>query len=312
VNLGAVYTTGGFCNFLLWAPNAERVNVHILSPVERIVSLTKVRNGYHHGLLGGVEPGSRYLYRLGEREFPDPASRSQPEGVHGPSEVIDPSFGWNDAEWRNISLEDYIIYEMHTGVFSADGTFDAVIPHMGYLKDLGINALELMPVAQFPGERNWGYDGVYPFAPQNSYGGPTGLKRLVNACHNHNIAAILDVVYNHTGPEGTHLHEFGPYLSERYRTPWGSAFNFDGEYSDEVRRFFIENALYWMEDFHFDALRLDALHAIFDASPKTFIEDLSSCVGERGAHLGKRTYLIGESADNNRKLITPPNWAASD
>ena len=168
-----------------------------------------------------------------------------------------------------------LLYELHVGTFSEEGTFDGVIAHLPELKELGITAIELMPVAQFPGARNWGYDGVYPFAVQDSYGGPAGLKRLVNAAHQHGLAVVLDVVYNHLGPEGNYLGEFAPYFTDRYRTPWGPALNFDGPHSDEVRRYFIENALYWQTEFHFDALRLDAVHAIRDFSAVPFLEDLA-------------------------------------
>ena len=168
-------------------------------------------------------------------------------------------FPWQDRHWFGIPLEDYVIYELHVGAFTPEGTFDAVIPHLDNLKELGVSAVELMPVAQFPGDRNWGYDGVDLFAVQNSYGGPQGLKRLVNACHERQLALVLDVVYNHLGPEGNYLAEYGPYFTDRYKTPWGSAINFDGPHSDEVRRFFIENALGWLTDYHVDALRLDAV-----------------------------------------------------
>ena len=221
----------------------------------------------------GVEAESLYLYRLdGHLDRPDPASSSQPQGVHGPSQVVDSRFPWQDDSWQGLPFDDYIIYELHVGVFTGEGTFDAVINHLDGLADMGITAIEMMPVAQFPGTRNWGYDGVYPFAVQNSYGGPQGLKRLVNACHQRGMAVVLDVVYNHVGPEGNYLEDFGPYFTARYQTPWGRALNFDGPHSDEVRRFFVENALRWVGEFHVDALRLDALHAILDTSPHPFIE----------------------------------------
>jgi maltooligosyltrehalose trehalohydrolase len=195
----------------------------------------------------GVNPGALYHYRLdGQTERPDPASRFQPQGVHGPSQVLDGDFPWDDADWSGLPLEDYIFYELHVGTFTPDGTFAAILAHLDELSALGITALQLMPVAQFPGERNWGYDGVFPFAVQDSYGGPHGLKQLVNACHQRGLAVVLDVVYNHLGPEGNYLGDFGPYFTDRYKTPWGLALNFDGPHSDEVRRFFIDNALYWI------------------------------------------------------------------
>ena len=194
---------------------------------------------------------------------------------------------------------------MHLGTFTEEGTFDAVIPYLEELKDLGITAIELMPVAQFPGDRNWGYDGVDLFAAQNSYGGPQSLKHLVDSCHARGLAVVLDVVYNHPGPEGDYLGDFGPYFTQRYRTPWGAALNFDGAYSDEVRRFFIENALYWITECHIDALRLDAVHAILDHAARTFIEDLVTAVQERAEQLNRRVYLIAESSSNDARLITP-------
>jgi maltooligosyltrehalose trehalohydrolase len=280
--------------------------VHLVAPRERLVPLQRESQGYHHAVLEGVEPGSLYLYRLDEGlERPDPASGSQPQGVHGPSEVVDPTFPWQDHGSDGLPLDAYIIYELHVGTFTAEGTFDAIIPHLDTLKDVGITSVELMPVAQFPGERNWGYDGVFPFAVQASYGGPGGLKRLVNACHQRGMALVLDVVYNHLGPEGNYLKDFGPYFTDGYRTPWGAPINFDGSYSDEVRRFFVENALYWITEFHIDALRLDALHAILDVSAHPFLEELSTAVHEQTERIGRRVYLIAESDLNDTKLIRP-------
>jgi maltooligosyltrehalose trehalohydrolase len=288
----------------VWAPLAEKVEVRIVAPPERIVALKKDSQGYHQAIVEGVEPGSLYTYRLdGGKQAPDPASRFQPQGVHGPSEVVKPHFPWEDRHWFGLRIEDYIIYELHVGTFTAEGTFDAMIPHLDALKDVGITAIELMPVAQFPGNRNWGYDGVYPFAVQNSYGGPEGLRRLVNACHQRGLAVVLDVVYNHLGPEGNYLGDFGPYFTERYQTPWGAAINFDGPHSDGVQRFFIENALYWITEFHIDALRLDALHAILDMSAHPFLEQLATAVHQKAERLSRRVYLIAESDLNDTKLI---------
>jgi len=205
--------------------------------------------GYYQAYAEEVEPGSLYTYRLdGQIERPDPASRCQPQDVHGPSQVVDPRFPWQDQQWGGLPLQAYILYELHVGTFTAAGTFAAIIPHLDALKRLGVTAIELMPIAQFPGERNWGYDGVQPFAAQYSYGGPEGLKHFVNACHQQGLAVVLDVVYNHLGPEGNYLGNFGPYFTDNYKTPWGAALNFDGPLSDEVRRFFIENALYWITE----------------------------------------------------------------
>ncbi|MFB0559561.1 MAG: alpha-amylase family glycosyl hydrolase, partial [Dehalococcoidales bacterium] len=221
--LGATYLGNGRCQFIVWAPIIQKVEVHIVSPKELIVPLARGDQGYHQAIVEGVEPGCLYFYRLGsEKECPDPASRSQPGGVHGPSQVVDSYFPWEDQNWAGLPLEEYIVYELHVGAFTKEGTFDAIIPYLDELKDLGITAVELMPVAQFPGNRNWGYDGAYPFAVQDSYGGPEGLKRLVNACHQKRQAVVLDVVYNHLGPEGNYVADFGPYFTDRYKTLWGA------------------------------------------------------------------------------------------
>ena len=307
ITLGAIPGENGRCCFRVWAPRAEKVEVRLVAPQERLLPLKKAEAGYFHGVLERVEPGARYFYRLdGTRERPDPASRFQPEGVHGPSQVIEPDFPWTDQGWCGLGLPAYVIYEIHVGAFTPAGTFEAVIPHLAELKELGITALELMPVAQFPGRRNWGYDGVFPYAVQNSYGGPAGLKRLVDACHRHGLAVILDVVYNHLGPEGNYLGDYGCYFTDRYRTPWGEAVNFDGPHSDEVRRFFIENALYWIGDCHIDALRLDALHAIFDQSPQPFLAELAEAVHAQAEGLNRRVHLMAESDLNDVRLIRPP------
>ena len=229
-------------------------------------------HGYHRIVASDLETGAEYFFRLDDdRDLPDPASRYQPAGVHGPSEIVDTAtFQWTDRNWVGRSLEGSVFYELHVGTYTREGTFDALIPHLPELVELGITTIELMPIAQFPGTRNWGYDGTFLFAPQNSYGGPEALQRLVNAAHAHGLAVALDVVYNHLGPEGNYLNAFGPYFTDRYRTPWGQAVNFDGQYSDEVRRFFIENALYWLEDYHIDVLRLDAVHGIVDCRRPPF------------------------------------------
>ncbi|MDY6835608.1 MAG: malto-oligosyltrehalose trehalohydrolase [Chloroflexota bacterium] len=302
-NIGATYIGNGRVQFLLWAPLAQKVDVHLVESEDRMVPLARNSKGYYHAIVDNIAAGSRYFYRIdGQKERPDPASRFQPQGVHGPSEVIDHTLDRGDL-WFGLPLRDYVIYELHVGTFTTKGTFDAIISHLEYLKDLGITAVELMPVAQFPGDRNWGYDGVYPYAAQNSYGGPQGLRRLVRACHQREIALILDVVYNHLGPEGNYLADFAPYFTERYSTPWGKALNFDGPHSDDVRRFFIENALYWITEVGIDALRLDAVHAILDHSPYTFLEQLAEAVHEQAQYLNRQVYLIPESAANDSRLI---------
>jgi maltooligosyltrehalose trehalohydrolase len=279
LSLGATYLGRNQCLFRVWAPKARTLEVHLVSPPERLVLLFRDDLGYFQGIVPAVQPEALYRYRLdGHLERPDPASKYQPQGVHGPSAVVDPSFPWEDRPWCGLSLPNYVIYELHVGTFTPQGTFKAIIPYLDEFKELGITALELMPVAQFPGSRNWGYDGAHAFAAQNTYGGPEGLKKLVNACHLQGLAVILDVVYNHSGPEGNYLRDFGYYFTEHYCTPWGAAINFDGPHSDEVRRYFIENALYWLVECHIDALRLDALHAILDHSARTFLQDLAHAV----------------------------------
>ena len=301
--IGADYLGGETCRFRVWTPNLALVGVRLLS-TDRIVPMERIGRGYHEAVMDDVRPGELYFFHLGQdRQRPDPASRFQPQGVHGPSQVVDPQFTWNDEGWRGLALEDYVIYELHVGVFTEAGTFEAAIAQLDDLVELGVTAVELMPVAQFPGRRNWGYDGVYPFAVQNSYGGTLGLKELVDACHRRGLAVILDVVYNHLGPEGNYIADFGPYFTDRYKTPWGLAINFDGPESDEVRNFFIQNALYWLVDFHIDALRLDAVHAILDHAPVTFMEELVDAVRSEAARLKRRMFLIAESADNNARLI---------
>jgi maltooligosyltrehalose trehalohydrolase len=292
------------CQFVVWAPLAERVELHSVSPKEQRFPLQRLDRGYFETTIQAAEPGMRYFYRLDDGDpLPDPASRLQPQGVHGPSEVTNREFHWTDAGWHNFPLDRYIIYELHVGTFTPGGTFDAVASELDYLKALGITAVELMPISQFPGSRNWGYDGVFPYAVQNSYCGPAGLKRLVNACHERGLAVILDVVYNHIGPEGNYLEQFGPYFTDRYKTPWGKAINFDGPDSDEVRRFFIENALYWITEFHIDALRLDAVHAILDTSAYPILEEITDRVHRRAALLNRVVYVIAESDLNDPRLI---------
>ncbi|OHB67513.1 MAG: malto-oligosyltrehalose trehalohydrolase [Planctomycetes bacterium RBG_13_62_9] len=305
---GALYQGNNRCRFRVWAPLLQQVALEIAGPGGRDLPLEKDETGYWQIAPDDVPPGTRYWYVLnGGARRPDPASCFQPEGVHGPSEVINHgAFQWTDAGWEGVPLEDLLIYEMHVGTFTPQGTFDAIIPRLAALKELGITAIELMPVSQFPGHRNWGYDGVYPYAVQNSYGGPDGLKTLVNAIHYHGMSAILDVVYNHLGPEGNYLRDFGLYFTGKYKTPWGDAINYDGAYSDHVRRFFIQNALFWLCEYHFDALRLDALHQIYDQSAKHILQELAEHVAQFTRESGRKHYLIGESDLNDVRLIKPP------
>jgi len=297
--LGACYLGDGQCEFRVWAPHAGAAGVRLQAVGRPPLAMTAEGNGYYSLRMENAAPGLRYFYALGEgMARPDPASRFQPAGVHGPSEVTDREFAWTDKGWINPPLQQYVFYELHVGTFGDAHTFDGVVDRLPYLKDLGVTAIELMPVAQFPGDRNWGYDGVFPYAVQNSYGGPQGLKRLVNAAHGEGLAVVLDVVYNHLGPEGNYLREFGPYFTARHKTPWGHGLNFDGPESDEVRRFFIGNALYWTTEFHIDALRLDAIHAIVDTSARPFLQELATAVrSESGA------YVVAESDLNDVRVF---------
>lgn len=247
-----------------------------------------------------------YLYCIDERTLlPDPFSRWQPFGVHGPSRIYGSDFTWTDQSWKGIPLSTFIVYELHVGTFTSEGTFEAVIEKLPYLRSLGITAVELMPVIEFPGSRNWGYDGVYPYAPHHLYGGPDGLKRLIDACHAHGLAVILDVVYNHLGPEGNYLGQFGPYFTDRYPTPWGQAVNYDGSGSEHVRRFVMDNALFWLTEYHVDALRLDAIHAIFDFSARHILEEMGQEFHKQSHALGRQAFLLLESDLNDVRVLKP-------
>lgn len=305
---GPSYLGDGRCEFLVWAPKAKEMGLKFSLPEDdgwSFASMEPLDFGYWSASVEGVWPGTRYFYLLDGRERPDPASHFQPLGVNGPSEVVDhASFKWTDNGWENIPPASMVIYELHTGAFTTEGRLDSIIKRLDDLKDLGINAVELMPVAQFPGERNWGYDGVFPFAVQNTYGGPEALKKLVDECHARGMTVILDAVYNHFGPEGNYALEFGPYLTDAYRTPWGMAMNFDGPESDHVRNFFIENALHWFERYHLDGLRLDAIHAIIDTSAVPFLKVLRRKVGEYAISKGRPFYLFAENDLNDTRAVS--------
>jgi len=303
--VGANRLPDGSWEFLLWAPQARAVSLHLLRGSGELLAMEPLADGYHRATVPTLDPASEYFYQLdGERDLPDPASRFQPQGVHGPSQIVDPdAFRWTDHNWKGTPLERTVFYELHVGTYTPEGSFDAVIPHLPELAALGITTIELMPIAQFPGPRNWGYDGVYLFAPQNTYGGPESLQRLVNAAHQHALSIALDVVYNHLGPEGNYLSAYGPYFTDRYQTPWGQAINFDGAGSDEVRRFFIDSALYWLQDYHIDALRLDAVHGIFDFGARHFLAELKSAVADMSQRLGRPLYLIAESDLNDSRIL---------
>ncbi|MDB4900515.1 MAG: malto-oligosyltrehalose trehalohydrolase, partial [Gemmatimonadetes bacterium] len=307
---GATLTEGGVA-FSVWAPNASSIAVVIDSGAatgEYRLAPSDTESGVYEVTVPGAGAGDRYGYRVdGGDPLPDPLSRSQPDGVHGLSEVVDPDdFPWRDAAWPGVTMADYVIYEVHVGTFTPEGTFDAVIPRLAQLRALGITAIELMPVVEFPGRRNWGYDGVLHYAPHHAYGGPEGLKRLVDATHAHGLGVVLDVVYNHVGPEGNYLDRFGPYFTDVYRTPWGRAVNYDGKGSDGVRRWAHDNALYWISEFHIDALRLDAVHGIYDFGALAFLEELSDEVHELGRQLCRKVQLMAESDLNDPRLVRPP------
>ncbi|MGA9815144.1 MAG: alpha-amylase family glycosyl hydrolase, partial [Terriglobales bacterium] len=311
LRFGASLRDGNKAEFRVWAPNLTNLSVRIMSgnPGEhpRTIPMQQSSDSEFAVTVPQVGAGADYFYVLdGERERPDPVSRWQPAGVHGPSRIVYPaSFSWSDQGWRGIPLQDFIIYELHTGAFTHEGTFESAIPRLPYLRDLGITAIEIMPVAEVPGTRNWGYDGASLYAPQSSYGGPTGLKRLVDACHQHGLAVVLDVVYNHLGPEGNYLPEFAPCFTDVHHTPWGKAINFDGPESDGVRRFIIDNALYWLTEYHVDALRLDAIHGIYDFGARHILDELSQAFQDQARCLQRQAWLIAESDLEDIRILNP-------
>ncbi len=320
MRIGHWFPEKGRIVFRLWAPFAERIDLHVLSPDEAYIPMKKediVIQGFADAEDRGywsaevkISGGPlRYLYRIdGGEEYPDPASYYQPEGVHGPSETVHhDAFAWTDDAYSAPSRKDLVFYEIHAGTFSSSGDFAGIEEKLDYLADLGITALEIMPVAQFPGRRNWGYDGTYPFAVQNSYGGPDGLKKLVNSAHGKGLAVFLDAVYNHLGPEGNYQEQFGPYFTDRYRTPWGKAVNYDGPYSDEVRNYYCENIRYWLKNFHMDGLRLDAVHAVYDFGARHIFSEFSESARRCGEKDGRRRYIIAESDLNDSRIVRGPS-----
>src|SRR5699024_906939 len=256
---GAMRRDSGIWEIFVWAPFRKKVELEWRFKKEEFLALSPVTGGYWF-LETEARAGDQYRFVLDDDKIrPDPASRRQPDGVHEWTQLYPADdFVWRDDAWQNPPLQDYIIYELHVGTFTPEGTFAAIIPRLDALSELGITAIELMPVSSFPGNRNWGYDGVYPYGVQESYGGPDQLKELIQACHEKNLAVILDVVYNHLGPEGNYLRDFGPYFTDKYHTPWGSAVNLDDAYCEPVRAFFLDTLRQWFEEYHFDALRLDA------------------------------------------------------
>jgi maltooligosyltrehalose trehalohydrolase len=308
IELGATRQRDGSVQWRLWAPKAAGVTLVTYPNGQRTEAVMKAETyGYLTHRETGVSEGLRYAYKLDDnQEYPDPASRWQPEGVNRPSAVFFPEdYSWSDVAWRGVSREDLVIYELHVGTFTPEGTFEAIIPRLPQLVSLGVTALEIMPVAQFSGGRNWGYDGVHPYAVQNTYGGPRALQRLVDAAHQAGLAVLLDVVYNHIGPEGNYLGRFGWYFTDHYRTPWGDAINFDGPYSDAVRQFVVDNACKWVRDFHLDGLRLDAVHAIYDFSARHILEEIQAVVQVEAVRQGRTVHVIAESDLNDVRLIKP-------
>ena len=304
LDMGGARVLARGAEFRVWAPLARELVLRFEDG--RALPMERQQDG-NFAILAEARAGDRYFLQVdGNRPVPDPVSRLLPEGVHGPTEIVDPTaFPWRDQAWRGLPLADYIIYELHVGTFTPQGTFDAVIEHLDYLKKLGITAIEIMPVAAFPGRRNWGYDGVSLYAVQASYGGPAGLKRLVAAAHAAGLAVILDVVYNHLGNEGNYLRMFGPYFTPRHHTPWGEAINYDGEGGEGVRNFVIQNALYWVSEYHLDGLRLDAIQTIRDDSPYHIVEEIRDRVKALAAETGREVCVIAETDANDARLVRP-------
>ena len=291
----------------VWAPEAREVETE---SGDRLRAMTKDEGGWWTLEDPEITHGTRYAFRINGagRGLPDPRSPEQPQGIHGPSRWVDHSlYAWDDAGWQPPPLSSAIIYELHVGTFTPEGTFTSAIARLDHLVDLGVTHVELMPVAEYSGDRGWGYDGVDLYAPHHAYGGPEGLKDLVAACHRRGLAVLHDVVYNHLGPTGNYLGRFGPYFSRRYATPWGEGINLDGAESDEVRRFFVDNALMWLRDYHFDGLRIDAVHAIFDTSALHLLEQLAEEVRRLGEDLGRPLVLIAESDLNDPRVVRSPS-----
>jgi malto-oligosyltrehalose trehalohydrolase len=308
---GAQVLPGGQVRFRLWAPADRRVALVLESPsgTERVLPLEKRPDGWVDFTTDEAQAGSRYRFSIDGERVPDPASRCNPQGVHGPSEVIDPeAFDWTDTQWRAPPWRDAVIYELHVGTFTPEGTFAGVARKLEHLQRLGVTAIELMPIAEFPGSRGWGYDGVLPYAPASAYGSPADLKSLVCAAHAHGIAVVLDVVYNHFGPEGNFLHLYAPqFFTARHSTPWGAAIDFENQV---VRDFFIHNALYWLEEYHLDGLRFDAVHAIHDGSDPHVLTAIARAA-RAGPGRSRPVYLVLENLDNEARRLGPPGEPAT-
>jgi maltooligosyltrehalose trehalohydrolase len=298
---------GSTAEFRVWAPHCESVAIKFENGRE--IEMSRGDSGIFSATTT-ARAGDRYfLFPRSEHNpqnlaVPDPVARLLPEGLHGPTEIVDPeAFHWTDDRWRGIPLDQYILYELHTGTFTPEGTFEAIVPKLGHLKRLGVTAIEIMPVAAFPGKHNWGYDGASHYAVQASYGGPDGLKKLVNAAHEAGLAVVLDVVYNHLGPEGNYLRFFGPYFTAHHKTPWGDAVNFDDDGSEHVRRHFVENALYWIREYHLDGLRLDAVQTIKDDSPRHITSEIADEVHDLARELGRTVCVTAETDENEPRYV---------
>jgi maltooligosyltrehalose trehalohydrolase len=311
---GAELTSAGAVRFRLWAPGAREVELVLHDNPEepRLLKMGALPGGWYELVTHEARAGSRYRYRIdGKQEMPDPASRANPDDIHGPSEVIDPlAYEWDDEAWRGRPWNEAALYELHVGTFSPEGTFAGAEKKLGHLVELGITVIELMPIADFPGKRGWGYDGVLQFAPEAAYGRPEELKSFIAAAHRHGLAVMLDVVYNHFGPEGNYLHLYAPeFFTDRHHTPWGAAINFDSAGSATVRDFYIQNTLYWLEEYRFDGLRFDAVHAILDDSKTNILTEIA-----RAAHSGpgreRPIFLVLENGANQARFLGPP--AATD
>lgn len=303
--LGTIKHADDRVHLRVWAPNCTTVELFHVQH-ETYLPMTAEGDGYFAITTTDLHIGDRYMYRLdGEKTRPDPTSRSQPDGVHGASQLVDLAYEWQSPVFHPPSLRNSVFYEMHIGTYTPQGTFEAIIPHLPRLKALGITSLQLMPVAQFPGERNWGYDGVCLYAPHAAYGGVRGLQRLVDAAHQTGMAVYLDVVYNHLGPEGNYLWDYGPYFTRKYASPWGESVNFDDAHSDHVRQFFIQNALYWIEHYRIDGFRFDATHALLDFTAYPFLEALGASIREWASNNNRHVHLIAENDRSDPKLTQP-------
>ena len=310
--LGANLLDRDTAEIRIWAPAAKQVRILFVGATESL-PMRRDDDGIW-SVQTRAHPGDQYFVIIDDNKpIPDPVSRYLPQGIHGPTGIVDPdAYEWRDQNWRGLPLEQYIIYELHTGTFSPEGTFDGIVAKLEYLRDLGTTAIELMPIAAFPGERNWGYDGVALYAVQASYGGPEGLKRLVDAAHECGLAVILDVVYNHFGNEGNYLRQFGPYFTDKHKTPWGDAINYDQRGSEQVRRFVVENALYWIREYHLDGLRLDAVQTIRDDSAPHIAAEIKQNAEQLAQELGRTVCVIAETDENDARYTRKPGGYGLD